>query len=38
MVYYSLADDHVHQLVKIAHDHAIEGDEIDNRLRKQNID
>lgn len=29
MVYYSLADDHVHQLVKIAYDHATEGDEID---------
>ena len=27
MVYYSLADNHVHQLVKIAYDHAIEGDE-----------
>ena len=22
MIYYSLADDHVHQLVKVAHDHA----------------
>lgn len=27
MVYYSLADDHVHQLVTVAHVHAIEGDE-----------
>lgn len=27
MVYYSLADNHVYQLVKIAHHHAIEGDE-----------
>lgn len=26
MVYYRLADDHVHQLVKIAQTHAIEGD------------
>lgn len=26
MVYYALADDHVHQLVTIAHAHAIEGD------------
>ena len=26
MVYYALADNHVHQLVKIAHAHAIEGD------------
>ena len=26
MVYYALADNHVHQLVKIAHVHAIEGD------------
>ena len=26
MVYYSLADDHVHQIVKVAHEHAIEGD------------
>lgn len=25
MVYYSLADNHVHQLVKIAHEHAEEG-------------
>ncbi len=25
MVYYSLADDHVHQLVKVAHEHTIEG-------------
>lgn len=31
MVYYSLADDHIHQLVKIAYDHAIEeGDESGN--------
>ncbi|BAQ08975.1 metalloregulator ArsR/SmtB family transcription factor [Sporosarcina sp. FSL W7-1349] len=31
MVYYSLADDHVHQLVKIAYDHAVEeGDHHDN--------
>ncbi len=29
MVYYSLADNHVHQLVTIAHDHAIEGDKDD---------
>ena len=26
MVYYTLADDHVHQLVTIAHAHAVEGD------------
>ncbi|MCG7336757.1 metalloregulator ArsR/SmtB family transcription factor [Sporosarcina sp. ACRSM] len=26
MVYYSLADNHVHQLVKIAHEHAAEGE------------
>ncbi|MCZ2260387.1 ArsR/SmtB family transcription factor [Sporosarcina sp. G11-34] len=26
MIYYSLADDHVHQLVKVAHEHAEEGD------------
>ena len=24
MVYYSLADDHIHQLVKVAHEHTIE--------------
>lgn len=30
MVYYTLADDHVHQLVTIAHAHAIEGDCHDN--------
>jgi ArsR family transcriptional regulator, lead/cadmium/zinc/bismuth-responsive transcriptional repressor len=30
MVYYSLADEHVHQLVKVAHEHAIEGVEHDN--------
>ncbi|KXH80926.1 metalloregulator ArsR/SmtB family transcription factor [Sporosarcina sp. HYO08] len=30
MVYYSLADRHVHQLVKIAHVHAQEGDHNDN--------
>ena len=29
MVYYSLADNHVYQLVKVAYDHATEGDEID---------
>lgn len=27
MVYYALADDHVHQLVKVAQEHAIEGEE-----------
>lgn len=27
MVYYSLADNHIHQLVKVAYDHAIEGEE-----------
>ena len=26
MIYYSLADSHVHQLVTVAHEHAIEGD------------
>lgn len=26
MVYYSLADNHVHQLVKVAHEHATEGE------------
>lgn len=31
MVYYSLADNHVHQLVKIAYDHAIEGDGVDDQ-------
>lgn len=30
MVYYSLADDHIHKLVNIAHEHAIEGVECDN--------
>ncbi|MFS0577180.1 metalloregulator ArsR/SmtB family transcription factor [Sporosarcina sp. 179-K 3D1 HS] len=31
MVYYSLADDHIHQLVKVAYDHAIEeGDDHGN--------
>lgn len=30
MVYYSLADDHIYKLVKIAHEHAIEGVEYDN--------
>lgn len=30
MVYYSLADNHVHQLVKVAHEHAIEGEIYDN--------
>lgn len=30
MVYYSLADNHVHQLVTIAHDHSIEGEDIDS--------
>lgn len=30
MVYYALADAHVHQLVTIAHTHAMEGDENDN--------
>ena len=30
MVYYSLADDHVHQLVKIAHEHSTEGEKHDN--------
>ena len=36
MVYYSLADDHVHQLVKVAHEHATEGDNTWQRLKKQN--
>ncbi|MFJ7935024.1 ArsR/SmtB family transcription factor [Sporosarcina sp. NPDC096371] len=27
MVYYSLADDHIHQLVKVAHEHTTEGDD-----------
>lgn len=27
MVYYSLADDHIHQLVKVAYEHTTEGDE-----------
>ena len=31
MVYYSLADNHVHQLVKIAYNHAIEGDEVEGK-------
>ena len=31
MVYYSLADNHVHQLVKIAYNHAIEGDGVDDQ-------
>ena len=26
MVYYSLADDHIYQLVKVAHEHATEGE------------
>ncbi|WP_318617889.1 metalloregulator ArsR/SmtB family transcription factor [Sporosarcina sp. YIM B06819] len=26
MVYYSLADDHIHQLVKVAYEHTTEGD------------
>ncbi|CAM3220897.1 metalloregulator ArsR/SmtB family transcription factor [Filibacter tadaridae] len=26
MVYYSLADNHIHQLVKVAYEHAMEGD------------
>jgi len=26
MIYYSLADDHIHQLVTVAHEHALEGD------------
>lgn len=26
MIYYSLADNHVHQLVRVAHEHAVEGD------------
>lgn len=26
MVYYSLADNHIHQLVKVAYDHAMEGE------------
>ena len=30
MVYYSLADDHIHQLVKVAHEHTIEGVEHGN--------
>lgn len=30
MVYYSLIDDHVRQLVSIAHEHAIEGEKNDN--------
>ncbi len=30
MVYYSLADNHVHQLVKVAHEHTIEGAEHGN--------
>lgn len=30
MVYYSLADDHVHQLVKVAYEHTTEGDEHGN--------
>ncbi|NYF25922.1 metalloregulator ArsR/SmtB family transcription factor [Sporosarcina sp. JAI121] len=30
MVYYSLADNHVHQLVKVAHEHTIEGVENGN--------
>ena len=30
MVYYSLADDHVHQLVNVAHEHTIEGVEHGN--------
>jgi DNA-binding transcriptional ArsR family regulator len=30
MVYYSLKDEHVYQLVKIAYEHAIEGDHHDN--------
>lgn len=28
MVYYSLADNHVHQLVKVAYDHSAEGEEV----------
>ncbi|HSI66416.1 MAG TPA: metalloregulator ArsR/SmtB family transcription factor [Planococcus sp. (in: firmicutes)] len=31
-IYYSLSDDHVHQLVSIAHEHAKEGVEIDENL------
>jgi len=27
MVYYALADDHVHQLVKVAYEHTTEGDD-----------
>lgn len=30
MVYYSLADDHIHQLVKVAHEHSTEGEIHDN--------
>jgi DNA-binding transcriptional ArsR family regulator len=30
MIYYSLADNHVHQLVKVAHEHSIEGDQHGN--------
>lgn len=28
MVYYSLADTHVHQLVEVAYEHAMEGEEV----------
>ena len=31
MVYYSLADDHIHQLVKVAYEHTTEGDDHGDR-------
>lgn len=30
MIYYRLADDHVHQLVNLAHEHAVEGEQHDS--------